>query len=285
MDNTEALVRCALEEDGAWNDVTSAFCGLDQHAGQAQIIARESGVFCGSHVISAILDIFNDTKLAIQPIFLDGDAFKKGDVILRLSGPATTLLALERTLLNFLQRLCGIASTTKAYVNALSNSSIAVLDTRKTTPGLRPLERKAVVAGGGKNHRYNLSDMVLLKENHLAALAAAGKLELFADTCRAFKHNCPGIQIEIEVETLAQLGDLGLSEVDIIMLDNFALEDIPKAKAICEAKEYGALLEVSGNISLETISQYRTLPVDRISIGKLTHSVKALDLSMLMEDA
>lgn len=285
METVVEIVKRTLYEDGVGDDVTSMFCNLGAQSAQAQIIAREPGVFCGSSVIAALLDICDSSALKIQPVFCDGDTFKKGDVLLRLSGPSTTLLAIERSLLNFLQRLCGIATTTQDYVAALNNSNIAVLDTRKTTPGLRPLERQAVVAGGGQNHRYNLSDMVLLKENHLSALASAGKLKNFSETCREFQHKHHGIMIEIEIETLAQLEEIDLSDVDIIMLDNFELTDVAKAKAICDAKGYSAQLEVSGNISLETISQYRDLPINRLSVGKLTHSVKALDLSMLMEDA
>ena len=194
-----------------------------------------------------------------------------------------TVLKAERVMLNFIQRLSGIATTTSHFVARLNNPKIHVLDTRKTTPLYRFLERQAVVAGGGENHRLNLSDMVLLKENHLTQLANEGRLHQLHQLMETFKKTHPNIWIEIEIETIEQLQTMDLTLADVIMLDNFNLQTIEPAVKLCKILGFKALIEVSGNVTLDNIGRFSHLPIDRISVGSLTHSHKALDLSLLIQ--
>ena len=175
------------------------------------------------------------------------------------------------------------SSLTATYVKTLNNSAIAICDTRKTTPGLRFLEKAAVKAGGGVNHRFNLSDMILIKENHLAVLEKAGGLTSLTTLIDQAKQRQPNLKAEIEIENIQQLHDLDLSLCDYIMLDNFSIADIPQAASLCRQLYPKAKIEVSGNVSLTTISSYRHLDIDRISVGALTHSVPAFDISLRME--
>ncbi len=279
----ETLIKETLKEDCPTYDITTALCATTSETATAELFAKESGCFYGSALISSFCEIMQPTLSFILHC-KDGDSIQKGDRLLTLSGSTHSLLKIERSLLNFLQRLCGIASLTQAYVTTLNNDQIKVMDTRKTTPLLRDLEKAAVRAGGGHNHRFSLSDMVLIKENHLKALEKGDGLDHLGAKLRQFKQNAPDCLIEIEIETLNQLEELELNEADIIMFDNFLIEDIKKGVEICNNRGYKAEIEVSGMISLDTITHYRDLPIQRISVGKITHSVKALDLSLIIHD-
>lgn len=278
--STQILFSNALQEDCPEGDVTcDLMLDTPKQESSAQLIAKETGVFYGEVFFSAVSmlsSVRSDLKCQ------DGDAFDTGDVIAILTGPVADLLKIERVLLNFLQRLCGIASKTRLFVTALDDNTISILDTRKTTPLFRSLEREAVVAGGGVNHRLNLSDMVLIKENHLTAYLKTHPASELGTLFANFKKNNPDKKIEIEIETLSQLNAYDLSAVDYILLDNFAISDIPNAAQICSERGFTAEIEISGNVTLDTIQKYRGLPIDRISVGSLTHSVKATDLSLLI---
>ncbi len=269
----------ALEEDVPFGDVTSTVCVPESCLGEAVVTANEPGIFCGQQV-AELLPALIHPPVQVRYCSADGSAIAAGNDLLRLAGPLRSILAIERVLLNYLQRLCGIATRTRQYVDALGNPAIAVMDTRKTTPLMRELERQAVAAGGGVNHRFNLSDMVLIKDNHLQALAAQGKSAELGPLLREFKQRVPGIAVEVEVDTLTQLQNLDLTGADIIMFDNFDIAAIQPAVEICKSRGFHAKIEVSGTIRLETIGQYRDLPIDRISIGRLTHSAPALDMSL-----
>lgn len=274
------LLTNALYEDCPNEDITANLVMDPTLMGHAKIIAKSSGIFYGEEIIETLFSI-NDPKAEIRIFKHNGDFVAKGDVICTICSYSQTILKIERVLLNFIQRLSGVATTTHQYVQKLNNPSIKILDTRKTTPMMRFLEKKAVLAGGGANHRFGLSDMVLLKENHLHELRKSGKLQSLSCIIRDFKAKNPNVRVEIEIETLAELQEWDLSEVDIIMFDNFAFEDISKGIEICRTKGYHALLEVSGNITLDNIHLYGQFPIQRISIGHLTHSVEAMDLSLL----
>lgn len=277
-----SLLEQALLEDCPDADITCMSFIPRPLPSVGRIVAKEPGIFFGEDIIRTLFDLL-DPQAKIELNTQDGDFVHTGQWICIIHSDIHTLLKAERVLLNLLQRLSGIATLTGQFVNALNNPNIDVLDTRKTTPLLRFLEKKAVVAGGGKNHRFNLSDMALLKENHLAELEKMGQLHLLGELVLNLKQKKPGILVEIEVETLAQLRTLPLSDVDFIMFDNFLMEDIVQGIEICKEKNFLASLEVSGNITLETISRYRDLDIQRISVGSLTHSAKALDLSMRIE--
>ncbi len=277
----QKLFQIALEEDCPAGDVT-AQCLLKKNTlHEATIISKDTGIFCGELIFSSLIALVSPL-IEYQIHVKDGEPLTPNQYIATLKGPAFSLLILERPLLNFLQRLCGISTLTHRYVTTLNNPKIDILDTRKTSPGLRDLEKYAVKIGGGKNHRMSLSDMVLIKENHLDALKKEGAIAELHTRIQSFKLAAPHIPIEIEIETLDQLEAFDLKAVDFILLDNFDISDIEKAIVQCKAKGYTAKLEISGNISLETLPLYRHLDIHRISIGKLTHSAPAFDLSLRM---
>ncbi|MBT5855502.1 carboxylating nicotinate-nucleotide diphosphorylase [bacterium] len=276
------LIRMALEEDIPNGDISTELVVPNDQQSEAVIIAKAPGAFYGSQVMTMIMDQV-DPASSLSFEVKDGDTFLKGDSLIHLSGATHSLLKAERTLLNFLQRLCGVASQTKRFVDALDSPNIHVLDTRKTTPGWRDLEKAAVLAGGGMNHRQGLSDMVLLKENHLSALDSQGRLNDLGQLILAFKTQHPGVLVEVEIETLDQLETLSLDHVDMLLLDNFALDQIHPAVSILKKRGLSPDIEISGNITLDTISKYRGYPIHRISVGALTHSVPALDLSLLFQ--
>jgi len=210
----------------------------------------------------------------------NGEAVLPQTIIGQLNGPEPSILKAERLFLNIVQHLGGIATITHQFVQALDNPDIKIVDTRKTTPLFRALAKKAVLAGGGINHRNGLSDMVLFKENHLSILKKQGRLSDLGTIIKRFKRQSSGIQVEVEIETLAQLRTLDLEQADIIMLYNFPLDQIESAIQCCGEKGYHAEIEVSGNVTLGNIHEYRSFPIHRIAIGCLTHSVKVLDLTL-----
>ena len=268
-------IRRALAEDLGTGDITSECFIPADHRSSARIIAKEHGVLAGTE---AAREVFRQVDPATEVGVLksDGDAIKPGDVILTAAGPTRALLSAERTALNFLQRLSGIATLTRRFVDAVSGTNAVILDTRKTTPGLREFERIAVRAGGGVNHRFGLFDRVLAKDNHLAVTGDASELQRAIDET---KKHAPDILVEIEADTLDQVRLLcDLRGVDIILLDNMSNEQLREAVQIRGKKQI--ILEASGGVNLDTVAAIAATGVDQISVGALTHSARAIDLSM-----
>ncbi len=279
MTSLTELIQLAYAEDIPNGDITSDLTLTDTVSATAVIIAKAPGIFFGREITLACVAHF-DSRLHAALLVADGQQIRPKERLIEITGPLKQVLALERVLLNFLQRLCGIATMTSHFVAALNDSGIKLLETRKTTPLLRSLEKQAVIAGGGHNHRMNLSDMILIKENHLIALAHNGQLGSLRDRLLYFKHQNPTVGIEIEIETLSQIDSLPLDLADIVMFDNFPLDIISQGAQRMIDRGIQAEIEVSGNITLDTIGRYRGLPIHRISVGALTHSVPAVDLSM-----
>ncbi len=268
------LIRLALSEDIGPGDITTKAIGLRREKGRARVIAKASGVISG-------LDVFRQVFKQLSPSFSyrvfkkDGSKVIKGDKIIEISGPIDLLLIGERTSMNFLCHLSGIASLTRKYVNEIADYKSKILDTRKTTPGMRLLEKKAVKDGGGINHRIGLYDMYLIKENHIAA--AGGLEEALELTIQHRKQT--KAKIEIEVRNLLELKRAIKLNPDYILLDNFPVSLLKKAVSLAKRMNPDIILESSGNVSMDNIRKIAATGVDRISIGKLTHSAPALDLS------
>lgn len=280
-DPVRRLVRLALEEDGVTQDVTALSVVPEESRGRAAIVAREAGTAAGLHLLQAggaLADEMSDLSIEVHAV--DGQEVPAGTVVAELRGPARRLLALERTVLNFLQRMSGIATETRRWVTAVGPDGPAVMETRKTVPGWRALDKRAVLAGGGTNHRQGLQDMVLVKENHLASLGCPTQVEAVRQAIRRARGAAVGVPLEIEVETLEEL-DAALEErPDIVMLDGFSLADAREAVRRRAASAPEVQLEISGGLTFERLSELRGLGVDRISVGALTHSVRALDLAI-----
>ena len=268
----ERVVDLALEEDSPFGDLTSqAFIPAGALA-TADLVAREAGVLAGTEVFSIAMSR-RDYAVKVTNALADGAAFQPGDVLASVSGPARSVLQAERVALNLLQRMSGIATLTARYVAAVAGTRARVVDTRKTTPGLRALERHAVVCGGGHNHRYSLSDAVLAKDNHLALVDDV--TEAIKAAAAVLPHTT---HIEVEVDRLDQIEPvLASGEVDTIMLDNFDLAELRTGVEIIGDR---AIVEASGGITLDTIADVAATGVDVISVGALTHSVRALDLAL-----
>jgi nicotinate-nucleotide pyrophosphorylase (carboxylating) len=273
------LIAWALAEDIGSGDVTAEFfTGPDRRA-SARIVARQPCVLAGGSVAEEVFRRVDDT-LQIVHHRGDGDRLERGDVALTISGRAASLLTAERTALNFLQRLSGVATLTREYVEAVRGTPARILDTRKTTPGWRLLEKAAVASGGAVNHRIGLYDMVMVKDNHLAAGTSLADLQA---SIRRVRTERPEIRIELEADTLDQVRDfLTLEGVDVILLDNMPPAMLREAVAL---RKPGLVFEASGGITLETIRSVAETGVDFISVGALTHSAKAVDLSMELEEA
>ncbi|MGH8048061.1 MAG: carboxylating nicotinate-nucleotide diphosphorylase, partial [Chthoniobacterales bacterium] len=236
------------------------------------IIAKQAGVLAG---IGTAAEVFHrvDEGIVATKTLDDGALFSSGDEVMRMAGPTGSILTAERTVLNFLQRLSGIATQTRRYADLLAGTGVQLLDTRKTTPGLRQLEKAAVLAGGGTNHRMGLHDMVMVKDNHLAGGLNAASL---ADGVR--KAKAAGLRVEVEADRLDQVRDFALVEgIDVILLDNMSLEEMREAVLL---RPPGVQLEASGGITLENIRAVAETGVNFISVGALTHSARALDLSL-----
>lgn len=271
------LIRAALSEDVGGGDVTSEFFVSAEAACRARIVAREAGIMAGGVVATRVFHEV-EPRLTTHAEVPDGAAFERGEVLLRIIGPTRGVLTGERTALNFLQRLCGIATMTKRYVEAVKPHPVKVLDTRKTTPGWRWLEKMAVRAGGGTNHRMGLHDRVMVKDNHLLA---DERLEDLQTAIRRVKEARHGIQVELEADTLEQVKRfLTLEGVDMILLDNMPPAKLREAVQLVNGRVF---LEASGGITLDTIAEVAATGVDAISTGALTHSVRALDLSLELE--
>lgn len=266
----EAILR-ALKEDIPWEDVSANAVVPEGAMGEAELIAKQEGVMAGLPVFRRTFELL-DEKTEVALLVSDGDFVTAGQKIAIVRGELRTLLSAERTALNFLGRMSGIATYTRAVVALLEGTGIRLLDTRKTTPGLRVFEKYAVTVGGGNNHRFNLSDGVLLKDNHIGA---AGGVKAAIEAARAY---APFVRkIEVEVETLQELEEALQAGADIVMLDNMRGETLIKAVELAAGK---AEIEVSGNITKENIALLKGLKIDYVSSGALTHSAPAFDVSL-----
>lgn len=277
FEDARVLVRLALSEDVRDGDVTSLWTLPADQVQTAYLIAKEEGVMAGLPVLEMVYEELR-TPMEIELFVQDGDVVKKGERIARLTGTTRALLTGERTLLNFLQQLSGVATIAHQYAQALLPGETRILDTRKTLPGFRTLQKYAVRAGGGSNHRMGLFDMVLVKDNHIAA--AGGVLEAYL---MVKKHNTRGLKVELEVESLDQLRNLLGRGVDVIMLDNMDTATMREAVRIVRESGDSVKLEASGNMNLERVRELADVGLDFISVGALTHSVKALDISMRIQ--
>jgi len=272
MLSLDRLIELALNEDIHTGDITTQAVLCAPKQASARLIAKEALVIAGLFVVEAVFKKLNP-EITFTTSLRDGDRVSKGDIIATIQGNAADLLMGERVSLNMLQRLSGIATVTAAYVRAVQGTKTRIVDTRKTTPGLRELEKYAVRIGGGINHRTGLYDGVLIKENHIAA--AGGITEAISRARAYIPHT---LKIEIETETLAQVEEALAAGADIIMLDNMGLEEMSRAVSMVKGR---IPLEASGGITLESIRKVAETGVDIISVGALTHSPRAVDISML----
>lgn len=272
---TEALVRMALLEDAPWGDITSEAVVPEDAQISARLVAREAGILCGEDLFSTAMSLAGAPDVQFRR--RDCESFSAGEVLARIEGPARAILRAERVALNLVQRLSGIATLTAKYVAQTAGTKARIVDTRKTTPGLRVFERYAVRCGGGHNHRFSLSDAVLVKDNHLAALRTAENNELTNRLQTAFATLPHTTHIEIEVDRLDQIETVLAAGAHTIMLDNFSLENL---RAGVQQIGGRALVEASGGVSLERVREIAATGVDLISVGALTHSVRSLDLGL-----
>ena len=270
----KAYVERALKEDLGGKvdlslDVTAQLIP-DDHVNEATVITRENGVFCGKAWVEEVYRQLGG-RVEITWFVNDGDEIKENQELFHLKGHARTMLTAERTTLNFVQTLSGVASVVHEYVKAMGDTKTQLLDTRKTIPGLRTALKYAVTVGGGHNHRIGLFDMYLIKENHIMA---CGSITAAVTKARELTK---GIKVEVEVESLEELREALAAKAEVIMLDNFKFEDMIEAVKITNGQ---AKLEISGNVNLQTIGKFASTGVDFISVGALTKNVRALDLSM-----
>ncbi|MEN9620386.1 MAG: hypothetical protein RL499_579 [Actinomycetota bacterium] len=269
------IVDRALAEDAPWGDATSEAAIPATATATARIVSRVEGVFAGGLPLELAFTRVDPT-LIVERHLADGDPMVPGTVVATITGSARGILRGERVALNLSQRLSGIATLTRSYVKAVSHTNVRIVDTRKTTPGLRMLEKAAVRAGGGHNHRYSLSDAVMLKDNHLAVLGALGFG--LTEAIRIVRARIPHTtHLEVEVDGLYQLESVLAAEPDTIMLDNFTLDDLRAGVAIIAGR---AVVEASGGVRLDTVRAIAETGVDVISVGALTHSAPALDLGL-----
>ena len=271
----DRVVGAALEEDAPWGDLTSTTLLPADVTATADLVAREPGVFSGGEVFAAAFTL-TDPDLASDLHVADGDEFVAGDALASVSGPARSILTAERVGLNFAQRMSGIATLTAAYVAAVAGTDARIADTRKTTPGLRAFERHAVASGGGRNHRYSLSDAVMAKDNHLAVLTRSG-LDLASalrDAVSLLPHTT---HVVVEVDSLDQIPAVLSGGAHTVLLDNFSLEELRQGVALIGDR---ATVEASGGVDLDSVGDIARCGVDVISVGALTHSACALDLGL-----
>ena len=269
------IVQAALEEDIGFGDLTSNALLSQSMSAQGQIVAKEAMVVAG---LAVALEVFHqiDDSLTVKFHHLDGDWIKANTQLLTITGNSQSLLQAERVALNFIQRLSGISTLTRQFCRAVQGHSVKIADTRKTTPGLRGFEKWAVRLGGGYNHRFSLNDGILIKDNHLMLLAA-NNISL-SQACRLAKQQAPhGLRVSVEVESLSQVRQALQGKADIILLDNMTPSKIRQAVKIIKGQ---ALVEVSGGITLQNIQDIAKTGIDILSIGALTHSAPAMDLSM-----
>lgn len=270
----DSALRLALEEDAPWGDITGDTFIPASASARAVLRAREPGVLSGGEVFARAFSLL-DSRVRVEVRAAEGDSFLAGDTLATVSGSARAVLQAERIALNFCQRMSGIATQTKAFVDA-AGGHVRIADTRKTTPGLRAFEKHAVTCGGGHNHRFGLSDAVMVKDNHLAVLASHdGDVKAAIRSARArLPHTT---RIEVEVDRLEQIAPVLDGGADIIMLDNFSLTDLRAGVELIDGR---AIVEASGNVTLDTVADIAATGVDVISSGALTHSVRAIDLGL-----
>lgn len=269
------LIINALSEDIGTGDITTVSCIPEDAQSQGTFKAKQDGIFCGMFVLERVFALV-DSAVSVTPLVGDGDEVHKGQAIARISGPSRSILSGERVALNLVQHMSGIATAARNAVNAVRGTKAKIVDTRKMTPGLRVLEKYSVKAGGAGNHRFNLSDGVLIKDNHIAA---AGGI---ANAVEAVRRNAPHtLRVEIEAETLDEVRECLEAGADIIMLDNMSVEDMRRAVELIGGH---ALTEASGNMGERDLFEVASTGVDYISIGALTHSVAALDISLKFKD-
>ena len=268
------LLDLGIEEDINTGDITTESIIPESMNAVATMTAKQEGVISGLEIVKMVYDRFQ-SDVVFTPYFKDGDQVKKGDVILKIEATYPTLLRGERLSLNLFQRMCGIATETAKYVKELKGTSTELLDTRKTAPGLRVLDKLAVKHGGGTNHRMGLYDMAMIKDNHIKM---AGGITKAVEQVRA--RIAEGIKIEVETTNLDEVKEAIAAGADIIMLDNMGNEAMTEAVAMIKAADKGIKTEASGNMSIPRLIEVAATGVDYISVGALTHTVKAMDISM-----
>lgn len=285
MNEIQKLIELSLKEDIGAGDITSDALIHKNLLGKAEIVAKQKGVLAGIKIAEKVFKK-KDPNLFFIPLKKDGENFKPNDKIAIIEGRVKSILKCERTALNFLQKLSGIATLTQSFVSKMKGKKIKILDTRKTTPGFRILEKYAVKAGGGENHRMGLYDMILIKENHIkaagdisSAIQKAKKALGNKDFVKKFSKK-KKIKIEVETKNLNEVKDALGFKIDMIMLDNMPIQMIKKASQIIRSSKKNIKIEVSGNIDLKNLRDYSNLDIDYISIGAITHSSKAIDLSL-----
>ncbi len=269
--NADSLILMALREDITSEDITTNSVMPEYKLGTATLICKQNGIIAGLGVFKRVFELL-DENVKVDLFFKDGDEVKDKDVLATVTGDIRVLLSGERTALNYLQRMSGIATYTNGIVKLLEGTNITLLDTRKTTPNMRVFEKYAVTAGGGSNHRYNLSDGILLKDNHIGAAGSITKAVEMARKYASFVR-----KIEVEVENLDMVKEALEAEADIIMLDNMSHDDMKKAVEMIDGR---AKTECSGNVTAENIKRLADIGVDYISSGALTHSAPILDISL-----
>ena len=267
----DAAIDAALREDMPEGDITSESIIPANARSEAYFLAKEDGVLAGLPVAARVFERIDPSVIFIER-FRDGSSFTRSDKLARVKGPTIALLKGERTALNFLQRLCGVATVTRRFVEAISGTKTRILDTRKTVPGLRLLDKYAVRTGGGTNHRASLSDMVLIKDNHLRHVGSVAEA-----VRRARAHIRPGVRVEVEAANLLQVREALAAGADMIMLDNMPLETMRQAVVLAGGR---VPLEASGNMTLDRVRAVAETGVDFISVGALTHSARAVDISL-----
>ena len=274
----DSIIDLALAEDLSHGDITSQGLIPPELQGKATILAKAEGILAGGEIARRVF-LKVDPSLEVEPLIEDGKRIHPGEVTATVSGRVISILKAERTALNFLQRLSGIASQTAKYIAETHGLKVKITDTRKTTPGLRLLEKYAVRVGGGNNHRFHLGDGILIKDNHLTALRALGMT--IKDIVAKSKQNAPqGLKVEVEVNTVEEALEATKAGADIIMLDNMNPDDM---RRVVDSIPSHVEIEASGGITLDNVRAAALTGVDFISIGALTHSVKSLDISLELE--
>ena len=265
------IISLALKEDLGPGDITTDAIVEKERKAKAKLIAKEDFVLAGLPIFKAVFKQLSE-KVFFEEFYKEGDLIRCGHVICYVNGPVSVILKAERTALNFLQRMCGIATAVRRFVKKISHTKAKILDTRKTMPGMRLLDKYAVRIGGGSNHRFGLFDGILIKDNHISA---AGSVKKAIERVKAIAPHT--LKIEVEVETLEQLKEAIDSGADIVLLDNMDVEEIKKAVKMAKGK---VLIEASGGIKLNNVEEIAAAGVDFISVGEITHSVKGVDISL-----
>lgn len=272
----ETVVANALREDAPWGDLTVQLSIPERAVLDTRLVARESGVFAGGPLVAAAF-AQTDARIEVSALAAEGTVFEPGDVLARIAGPAQGVLTGERVALNFCQRMSGIATLTAAFVSAVAHTEARIADTRKTTPGLRALEKHAVRAGGGSNHRFGLSDAIMVKDNHLVALGAVDAASTTAALRELRRSAGHTTSIIVEVDRVDQIEAVLAADVTGILLDNFTNDELVEGVRLIGGR---VIAEASGGVSLDTVAGIAETGVEVISVGQLTHGARALDLGL-----